>query len=96
MFYTSDIQMILTDYLKTMIDSERIHFVKNTLREQREKHGFTQDELADLVGVSRQTIISLEKGKYDPSIRLAFKLSKTLKTAIEDIFLYEYEMESHE
>lgn len=68
--------------------------MNNILKELREQHGLTQDELAELVGVSRQTIISLEKGKYDPSIKLAFKLSKVLKTAIEDIFLYE--MEDHE
>jgi putative transcriptional regulator len=57
----------------------------------RDKHGLTQDELAERVGVSRQTIISLERGKYDPSIKLAFKLSQTLDTAIEKIFIYERE-----
>jgi putative transcriptional regulator len=68
--------------------------LKNTLKLLRDKYGFTQDELAERVGVSRQTIISLEKGKYDPSIKLAFKLSKTLDTTIENIFIYE--MEKHE
>lgn len=68
--------------------------MKNTLKVLRDKHGLTQDELAEHVGVSRQTIISLEKGKYDPSIKLAFKLSQTLNTAIENIFIYE--SENHE
>lgn len=73
---------------------EGFNVVKNNLRQLREKHNYTQDELAGQVGVSRQTIISLEKGKYDPSIKLAFKLSKTLSTPIEDIFLFE--MDDHE
>ena len=68
--------------------------MKNTLKVLRDKHGLTQDELAEHVGVSRQTIISLEKGKYDPSIKLAFKLSQTLGTSIENIFIYE--SENHE
>lgn len=74
-----------------MIDREGVNSVKNRLKELREKYGFTQEELAEQVDVSRQTIISLEKGKYDPSIQLAFKLSKILKKSIEDIFLYEEE-----
>ena len=65
--------------------------MKNALKMLRDKHGLTQDELAERVGVSRQTIISLERGKYDPSIKLAFKLSQTLDTAIEKIFIYERE-----
>jgi len=65
--------------------------LKNALKMLRDKHGLTQDELAERVGVSRQTIISLERGKYDPSIKLAFKLSQTLDTAIEKIFIYERE-----
>ncbi len=53
--------------------------------------GMTQDELSEKLEVSRQTIISLEKGKYNPSINLAFKLSKLFQCHIEDIFIYEGE-----
>lgn len=65
--------------------------MKNAIRELREKNGYTQDELALAAGVSRQTIISLEKGKYNPSIQLAFKLSKIFNMPIENIFIYEEE-----
>jgi putative transcriptional regulator len=66
--------------------------VKNNIRELRDKINYTQDDLAVLAGVSRQTIISLEKGKYNPSIQLAFKLSKIFKLTIEQIFIYEEEL----
>ena len=65
--------------------------MKNVIRELREKNSYTQDELALAAGVSRQTIISLEKGKYNPSIQLAFKLSKIFNMPIENIFIYEEE-----
>lgn len=66
--------------------------MKNNIKELREKTNYTQDELAVLAGVSRQTIISLEKGKYNPSIQLAFKLSKIFNLTIEQIFIYEEEI----
>lgn len=50
---------------------------------------FSQDVLAEKLGVSRQTIISLEKGRYNPSITLAFKLARQFNCQIEDIFIYE-------
>jgi len=53
----------------------------------REREGMTQEELAARVGVSRQTIISLEKGRYNPSITLAYSLSSLFNTTIEDLFL---------
>lgn len=53
--------------------------------------GWTQDELAEQVEVSRQTIISLEKGKYNPSLVLAFKIAKVFECLIEDIFISEEE-----
>jgi len=59
----------------------------NRLREMRERTGLTQEELAARVGVSRQTIISLEKGKYNPSISLAYSLAKVFSMSIEDLFL---------
>lgn len=69
--------------------------MKNRLAELRVQRGWTQQELADQVEVSRQTIISLENGRYNPSILLAFRLSKLLGEAIEEIFIYEEEV-NHE
>jgi len=51
----------------------------------------TQEELAELVGVSRQTIIAIEKGKYNPSVYLAIKLARVLDTTVEEIFTIEEE-----
>ena len=63
--------------------------MKNRLEEQRTSRGWTQQELADRAEVSRQTIISLERGRYNPSILLAFRLARLMGTQIEDLFLYE-------
>jgi putative transcriptional regulator len=63
--------------------------VKNKLEELRKKAGLTQEMLADKLEVSRQTIGSLEAGRYNPSIQLAFKLARFFKVSIEDLFLYE-------
>ena len=52
----------------------------------RENAGFTQEELAEKVGVTRQTIIALEKGNYTPKVTLALKLAKVLKVKVEDLF----------
>lgn len=52
------------------------------------RRGWTQQELADRAAVSRQTVISLERGRYNPSIVLAFKLARLLDMRIEDLFLY--------
>lgn len=60
--------------------------MKNRLRELRAKKGWSQARLAELAGVSRQTIQALESGKYDPSLPLAFKLAGLFKKRIEDIF----------
>jgi putative transcriptional regulator len=65
--------------------------MKNRLRELREERGLTQEELAKALGVTRQTIIAIEKGKYDPSLRLAFKIARFFGVKIEDIFVYEGE-----
>ncbi len=61
--------------------------MKNKIKELREKRGISQEELAKKLGVTRQTIISIEKGKYDPSLRLAFKISRFFRKKIEDIFM---------
>ncbi len=62
--------------------------MKNRVREFRKKQELTQDELADLIGVSRQTINAIEKDKFDPSLPTAFKLSELFKTSIEELFIY--------
>lgn len=63
--------------------------MKNRLEEIRKSNGITQEELASVLEVSRQTIGSLENGRYNPSIILAFKISKYFGLTIEDIFIYE-------
>ena len=65
--------------------------MKNRLEELRKTRGVSQEELADALEVSRQTICSLEKGRYNPSILLAFRIARYFGAAIEDIFLYEEE-----
>ena len=59
---------------------------KNKLKELREKKGFTQEELANMTDVSRQTIISIEGGRYIPSLPLALKFAKVFGCRVEDIF----------
>lgn len=65
--------------------------MNNRLEEIRKGHGLKQEELAEVLKVSRQTISSLENGKYNPSIQLAFKIARYFKMNIEEIFLYEEE-----
>ena len=59
----------------------------NNLKSLREQHGLSQQKLADVLGVSRQTIISIEKGRYDPSLPLAFQMAAQFDCAIEDLFI---------
>ena len=63
--------------------------MKNRIKELRARDAFTQEDLAHEVGVSRQTINAIEKGKFDPSLPLAFKLAHLFKTRIEGIFTFE-------
>ena len=60
--------------------------MKNQLEELRRQHAIRQEDLAQALGASRQTVISLEKGKYKPSLALAFKLARYFNLSIEDIF----------
>lgn len=63
--------------------------MKNKLEEIRKLKGIKQEELADAMGVSRQTISSLENGRYNPSVILAIKLARYFDMHVEDIFIYE-------
>lgn len=63
--------------------------MKNRLEEIRKERGIKQEELAAVLEVSRQTIGSLENGRYNPSIILAFKIARYFEMSIEDIFIYE-------
>src|SRR5699024_888405 len=69
-------------------EGDRIQ-MKNRLEELRKERGIKQEELADALEVSRQTIGSLENGRYNPSILLAFKIARYFGMSIEDIFIYE-------
>ena len=68
--------------------------MQNRLEEFRAKMSWTQQELADRVQVSRQTIISLENGRYNPSITLAFRLARVFDVRIEELFLYSEDEEN--
>ena len=70
--------------------------VKNHLEVLRKARGIKQEELAEAMEVSRQTIGSLENGRYNPSILLAFKLARYFNLSIEDIFIYEEERGENE
>ena len=65
--------------------------MKNNLEELRKERGIKQEELAGVLKVSRQTISSLENGRYNPSIILAFKIAEYFNKKIEEVFIYEGE-----
>ncbi len=65
--------------------------LKNNLKEIRQKNGFTQEELGTYVGVSRQTIISIERYRYKPTLELAMKLAEKLNIKIEKLFYFDKE-----
>ena len=66
--------------------------MKTLVREYRARLGLTQEKLAEIVGVRRETIIFLEQGKYNPSLRLAWKIARTLGAGIEEIFIMDDEL----
>lgn len=61
----------------------------NRIKELRAKFNLTQDELANKVGVRRETIVFLEKGKYNPSLKLAYDISVAFQVKIEDVFIFD-------
>ena len=63
--------------------------MKNRLEEIRKAKGITQEELANALEVSRQTVGSLENGRYNPSIILAFRIARFFEVSIEEVFIYE-------
>jgi putative transcriptional regulator len=63
--------------------------MKTKIQELRKSHKISQAELADSLGVTRQTIISLEKGRYNASLELAYKISKYFERTIEEVFIFE-------
>ncbi len=65
--------------------------MKNRLKVFRAMHDLTQEALADQIRVTRQTVISIENGKYDPSLPLAFRIANLFNVKIEDVFFYEGE-----
>jgi putative transcriptional regulator len=63
--------------------------MKNHIKEYRTKYSLTQEELAQKVGVRRETVVFLEQGKYNPSLKLAHDVAKALKTKIDDLFIFD-------
>ena len=62
--------------------------VTNTIRALRESSGLTQAELAGRIGVTRQTLIAIEQGKYSPTLELAFQISRVFERSLDDVFQY--------
>lgn len=65
--------------------------MKNNLRDLRSEKGWRQEDLGKMVGVSRQTINAIEKGKFDPSLPTAFRLAQLFELKIEEVFLFEHD-----
>ncbi len=63
--------------------------MKTRIKELRARYDLTQEDLAKKVGVRRETIVFLEKGKYNPSLKLAYDIAKTLNTTIEELFIFD-------
>ncbi len=65
--------------------------MKTRIKELRAKHDLTQEELARMVGVRRETVLFLEKGRYNPSLKLAYRIARALQSTIEEVFIFETE-----
>jgi putative transcriptional regulator len=68
---------------------KQVNKMKTRIKELRARYDLTQEDLAKKVGVRRETIVFLEKGKYNPSLKLAYDIAKTLKTTIEELFIFD-------
>ena len=64
--------------------------MKTRIKELRARYDLTQEDLAKIVGVRRETIVFLEKGKYNPSLKMAHDIAKALKTTIDELFIFDY------
>jgi putative transcriptional regulator len=65
--------------------------MRTKIKELRARHNLTQDDLAKKVGVRRETVLYLEKGKYNPSLKLAHDIAKVLQTTIDELFIFDDE-----
>ncbi len=63
--------------------------MRTRIKEYRARHNLTQEKLAEMVGVRRETIIFLEQGKYNPSLKLAHNVARSLQTTIEELFIFD-------
>ncbi|QGQ48296.1 helix-turn-helix transcriptional regulator [Metabacillus sediminilitoris] len=63
--------------------------MKNRMKQFRQENGISQEQMAKMLGVSRQTIISIEKGRYNPSLPLAIQIARCFNTIVEKVFLLE-------
>ena len=63
--------------------------LRTRIKELRARYNLTQDDLAEMLGVTRQTMLYLEKGKYNPSLLLAYRVAKALKSSINEVFIIE-------
>jgi len=70
--------------------------MKNKIKVFRAMHDLTQEDLAHAIGVTRQTILAIEKGKYVPSLDLAFRIARHFNVTIEEVFTYENEVLTYE
>ena len=77
------------DHTQVVLQSEGRRLVNTRIKELRARYNLTQEELAKKVGVRRETIVFLEKGKYNPSLKLAHDVAKVLETTIEELFIFD-------
>ncbi len=74
-----------------LLSLEREIIMKTRMKELRARYDLTQEDLAKKIGVRRETILFIEKGKYNPSLKLAYDIAKALQTTIDELFIFEDE-----
>ena len=79
------------DHTSMALQSKGRRYVKTRIKEFRARYDLTQEELAQKVGVRRETIVFLEKGKYNPSLKLAYNIANVLNSKIEELFIFDDE-----